>query len=77
MGHELKGREIFATGTWNGIEFTEDDLDELIFNFDALKDNFKVPLKFGHDEDHKELFLLPCQLVYQQKTFGTQIIFHG
>ncbi len=52
--HELKGREIFAIGTWNGIEFKEEDLDELISNFDSLKENFKVPLKFGHDEDHKD-----------------------
>lgn len=54
MSHELKGREIFAVGTWNGIDFVEEDLDELISNFDKLKENFKVPLKFGHDEDHKD-----------------------
>jgi len=54
MPHELKGKEIFSVGTWNGIEFSEKDLDELISNFNTLKDSFKVPLKFGHDEDHKD-----------------------
>ncbi len=54
MPHELKGREIFAIGTWNGIEFTEEDLDELISNFDSLKEHFKVPLKFGHNENHRD-----------------------
>lgn len=49
---ELKGREIFATGKWNEIEFTESDLDDIITNFDKLIETHKVPLKFGHDADH-------------------------
>ena len=51
MPHELKGREIFAVGEWNGIEFTDTDLDDIVANFDKLKDQHRVPLKFGHDSD--------------------------
>lgn len=53
MPHELKGREIFAVGTFNGFTFDEDDLDDIVANFEALP-NYKVPLKFGHDDDHKD-----------------------
>jgi len=53
MPHELKGREIFATGSFNGFTFDESDLDDIIANFEALP-NFKVPLKFGHDADHND-----------------------
>ena len=52
MAHELKGREIFAVGTWNGIEFVEADLDDIVANFEKLKEKHYVPLKFGHDPDH-------------------------
>jgi hypothetical protein len=52
MSHELKGREIFRTGIWNEVAFNETDIDDIIANFDNLKHN--VPLKFGHDADHKD-----------------------
>jgi len=51
---ELKSREIFAVGTWNGMDFSEDDLDDIVSNFKALSENHKVPLKFGHDADHDD-----------------------
>jgi len=51
MPHELKGREIFAVGVWNDIEFVEADLDDIVANFDKLKGKHSVPLKFGHDSD--------------------------
>lgn len=54
MSHELKGREIFAVGTWNGMEFVEADIDDIVANFDKLKDTHKVPLKFGHGPDHEK-----------------------
>jgi len=53
MTHELKGREIFAVGIWNDMEFSEADLDDIVANFDKLKDIHKVPLKFGHNEDQE------------------------
>lgn len=43
--------EIFAAGTWNKTwKFTSKDLRDIVANFDALADNHKVPLKFGHNE---------------------------
>ena len=51
MTHELKGREIFAVGIWNDMEFTEADLDDIVANFEILKDKHHVPLKFGHNEE--------------------------
>lgn len=49
--NELKAREIFAVGTWNGIDFSEADLDDIVENFTNLIDTHKVPLKFGHNDE--------------------------
>lgn len=48
---DLIGREIFAVGKWNGIEFSEEDLDDIVANFERLEDTHKVPLKFGHNDE--------------------------
>lgn len=48
---DLVGREIFAVGKWNGMEFTEKDLDEIVENFDRLSEIHKIPLKFGHNKE--------------------------
>lgn len=48
---DLIGREIFAVGKWNGMEFTESDLDDIVENFDRLNEIHKVPLKFGHNKE--------------------------
>ncbi len=50
---ELESVEIFATGTHKGKTFDEGDLDEIIGNFDELKDKLKPPMVLGHDEDQK------------------------
>jgi hypothetical protein len=52
---DLIGREIFAVGKWNNMEFKEDDLDEIVANFETLKDIHKVPLKFGHNDEQPAL----------------------
>lgn len=52
---DLIGREIFAVGQWNGMNFTEEDLDDIVTNFDSLNDVHKVPLKFGHNEEQPAL----------------------
>ena len=49
--NELIGREIFAVGKWNGMEFSEADLDDIVLNFNNLKDVHRVPLKFGHNDE--------------------------
>ena len=40
-------KDIFAVGTWNGDPYTIADLDDMVKNFNDLKDkdNFRVPLK--------------------------------
>jgi hypothetical protein len=48
---DLIGAEIFATGKWNNLEFTDKDIDEIIANFDSLHDIHKVPLKLGHNDE--------------------------
>lgn len=45
----IRGAEIFASGSWNGLSFTDDDLDRIVRSFDALELAGKVPLKLGHD----------------------------
>lgn len=50
---ELKDREIFSAGTWNGLDFDKNDLEEIAENYDKLSDEHKVPLKFGHNKDQK------------------------
>ena len=48
---DLTGREIFAVGKWNGMEFSETDLDDIVENFGHLSEIHKVPLKFGHNDE--------------------------
>lgn len=48
--HTLK-QEIMDVGTWNGLEFTVEDLKAIKQAFDALGSNHKVPLKMGHNDE--------------------------
>lgn len=50
MSKALYGAEIFAVGTWNGLTFTDEDLDAIVTAFDALGLSGRVPLKFGHND---------------------------
>lgn len=50
-------KDIFSVGKWNGDEYTEQDIDEMIANFERLSSedaNFKVPLKVDFFKDTKE-----------------------
>lgn len=51
---DLKSQEIFSTGTWNGMEFKEADLDNMVKTFDLMSLEGRVPLKFGHDSAKPE-----------------------
>ena len=51
MSKSLYGAEIFAVGTWNGLTFTDADLDSIVTSFDALGLSGRVPLKFGHNDE--------------------------
>lgn len=47
----IRGVEIFATGTHNGDEYGEADLDEMVASFPHL--GYKPPLKQGHGEGQR------------------------
>ena len=43
--------EIFSVGTWNGDKYTVADLQDMVANFNALKDEIKPPIKLGHNKE--------------------------
>lgn len=49
--YDIAGVEIFSAGTWNGDEYTLDDLNSMVSNFDELRSGLKPYLKLGHDEE--------------------------
>jgi len=48
MSHSMTHVEIFQSGVWNSIPFSNEDLDQIVDCFNALKLSGRVPLKFGH-----------------------------
>ena len=49
MPEDLLGVEIFAVGTWNGIEFTASDLDDMVDAHKKIGSKIKPFAKLGHD----------------------------
>lgn len=49
----LNGVEIFSTGVWNGDKYSEEDLNNMVENFDRV--GFEPPIKIGHNEEQPEL----------------------
>lgn len=51
MAHSntIKGIEIFATGTHNGDQYTQQDLDDMVAAFSSL--DFRPAIKVGHTKD--------------------------
>lgn len=47
---DLIGAEIFDVGKWNGLEFSDDDLNGIADAFDELSSVQKVPIKLGHND---------------------------
>jgi len=45
----LENREIFATGTHNGISYTEKDLDDMVQAFKDTQKAIRPRIKLGHD----------------------------
>ena len=45
----MDGVELFASGSWNGLSFTDGDLDGIVSSFNALGLSGRVPLKLGHE----------------------------
>ena len=52
---ELNDVEIFATGIHRGKKFGESEMDEIISNFEKLKEKIKPPMVLGHDEKQEIL----------------------
>lgn len=51
----IQGVEIFSVGKWNGDEYSEADLDEMVRAFNDTQETSKPALKLGHDDDQKIL----------------------
>lgn len=51
MANSLKEVELFAAGTWNGMRFSKDDLEEFVTSYQALEGILKIPLKMGHNNE--------------------------
>lgn len=53
MGDKLNSVEIFSVGTWNGMKFTQEDLQEIAENTNLLltKGTNKPPIKIGHSSN--------------------------
>ncbi len=49
MTHEFDA-EVFSVGTWHGDKYSETDLDDMVKNFDSLKEKIKPPVKLGHND---------------------------
>lgn len=54
---DISEMEIFRAGTHNGDEYTEEDLEEIARNFNALKNDIRPKLKITHldDDDQEDL----------------------
>lgn len=52
---DIQDIEIFKTGFWNGREYKESDIDELVESFSEIGHLVKPYLKLGHDENQKLL----------------------
>lgn len=46
----LNGVEIFATGKWNGDNYTQSDLQDMVDSFIPLKGTLQPYVKLGHNE---------------------------
>lgn len=49
----LKGVEIFSSGTWNGDVFTVEDLNDMVKTFEENKAGVQPYIKLGHDKKQK------------------------
>ncbi|MCP4648916.1 MAG: hypothetical protein GY853_02380 [PVC group bacterium] len=52
---DIKDVPIFKVGKWNGDNYTEKDLDDMVNAFDATKSTLKPFVKLGHDKEQKLL----------------------
>ncbi|MCP4648853.1 MAG: hypothetical protein GY853_02060 [PVC group bacterium] len=53
--YDIKDVPIFKVGKWNGDNYTEKDLDDMVNAFDETKSTLKPFVKLGHDKEQKLL----------------------
>lgn len=53
--YQIQGVEIFSTGKWNGDEYTNEDLLEMVKAFEENKSGARPYIKLGHDKSQKLL----------------------
>lgn len=71
--------EVFAVGTWNSDKYNLHSLQELVSNFNELKDVVKPPAKIGHSESQdylKKEGLPAAGWVDTIKLVGNKVIAH-
>ena len=71
--HEFDA-EVFSVGTWNGDKYSEADLDDMIKNFDLLKNEIKPPVKLGHNEKQTQDGQPALGWVSKLKRVGDKVI---
>lgn len=70
-------KEILAVGTWNRSKITEALMDEMIRNFDELKDRKPVPLRVGHETDDKpSTKILAAGWIHKLERVGDKLVAH-
>ena len=47
----IEGVEIFSAGIWNGDEYTEQCLDDIVHAFNKTSTRIRPALKLGHTKD--------------------------
>lgn len=73
----IRNYPIFETGRWNNMSFTDEDLDDIVRNYNELRSlgAQQVPLKLGHNEDQPVTDGKPALgWVENLRRVGTQII---
>lgn len=51
--YDIKNVEVFASGTWNGDTYKDEDLDKMVEAYNNTKDRIKPILKLGHTNNQK------------------------
>lgn len=74
-------KDVFSVGDWNGDNYSEKDLDEMVKNFNNLKDSVKVPLKidlFKKDivADKRHGGMPACGWISDLKRVGKKLYAH-
>jgi len=55
MTRDLEGVEVLREGTWNGVPFPIERLDQMVEAHKALRGILDPPIKLGHDDNQRLL----------------------